>query len=354
MVGIGGYRKLCEGIATALRSTSERLNSATATELDPDARWTLVTQAWQQLDSVLGVLDRFSGRFPISPTRIATTPWATALIDRLERAAEPMRLELECDAHAPEAVWLDGPLIERALFELLHNSKAAGAHKLRIAISAEYESLRGPVFAIEVSDDGPGIPTRFQEQATLPFIGEPATRPGIGLSYVSGVVHAHGGQLQLGATLGEGTTVTIRLPLGAPKAEVKSGGGKTILVVDDEVLTREAVRRVLSTAGYSILQANGGDEALELIHQPGQTIDLILCDVNMPVMSGFELHQRLQEEGCPLQMMFMCGYPAETLSDVPPGVELIDKPFTHQELTASIRRHLDARGVSREPGIDER
>jgi CheY-like chemotaxis protein len=117
------------------------------------------------------------------------------------------------------------------------------------------------------------------------------------------------------------------------------GGTETVLLVEDEAAVRELVRRVLESAGYRVLQADRPSEAERLLAE--EEVDLLLTDVVMPEMSGYELAARALKRRPELRAMFMSGYshPGAGPQQVPG--ELLQKPFTTDELTQTIRKTLD-------------
>jgi CheY-like chemotaxis protein len=124
---------------------------------------------------------------------------------------------------------------------------------------------------------------------------------------------------------------------------VRSAAGKAlILVVDDEEDVRELVREILRTAGYDTVPARHGEEALEVL-KARPDVDLVLTDVMMPQYDGPTLKRRIARDWPGLPVLFMTGYPAETLRALgmlPPGEPPIEKPFPIQELVRKVRRAL--------------
>jgi two-component system, cell cycle sensor histidine kinase and response regulator CckA len=197
---------------------------------------------------------------------------------------------------------------------------------------------------LRVADTGTGMDPATQDRAFEPFF---TTKPlgkagGMGLSVVYGIVSGSGGDVEIVSTPGSGTTVTIHLPAteepppppAAPPASQRAEGeertGGTILLVDDEPDLRDATRRLLERAGYRVLSAGNGAEAIELAGAYPGTIDMLLTDVAMPGMLGRELAHRLTGEQPSLRVLFMSGYAQALLSangNLDPDVELLQKPF---------------------------
>lgn len=117
----------------------------------------------------------------------------------------------------------------------------------------------------------------------------------------------------------------------------------TILVVDDERVVRDLVRRQLEAAGYPVMDAAGGREALQLILDRGAPIGLLVTDVLMPFMNGRELATRVSIIRPDLKVLFISAYSADILSGFgvgPPGVEFLRKPFKHGELPMRVGKLL--------------
>lgn len=116
----------------------------------------------------------------------------------------------------------------------------------------------------------------------------------------------------------------------------------TVLLVDDEPLSRAAARRVLRSLGCHVLEAEGAGQARTLVESE-QQIDLLISDVNMPEMDGFELARRLRSIQPELRTLYICGYPADTIEDAPAGAQIVEKPFTYDDLAERVKSVLEAK-----------
>jgi CheY-like chemotaxis protein len=122
------------------------------------------------------------------------------------------------------------------------------------------------------------------------------------------------------------------------------GTGETVLIVEDEPALRDLACRILDNAGYRVLAAESGAEALKLGAEHPGDIDLLLTDVIMPGALGKEVAERLLEQDPQLRVLYMSGYAQPILASrgtLDPGVTLIEKPFGRTELLAAVRRQLD-------------
>jgi len=210
--------------------------------------------------------------------------------------------------------------------------------------------------ALKVSDTGCGIPTDLLGKIFEPFFTtkEVGKGTGLGLSTVYGIVKQTDGFIFADSEIGHGTSFTIYLPVHAaaePVAQtqptrVETGdlwGSGTILLVEDEAMVRAVAERALSRQGYTVLTANNGEEALELLEgEEGATIDLLISDVVMPMMDGPTLVRAARELFPDLKIIFMSGYAEEQLRksiDVD-RVAFLSKPFSVQQLGAAARDAL--------------
>ena len=124
----------------------------------------------------------------------------------------------------------------------------------------------------------------------------------------------------------------------------------TILVVDDERISRRVAYRILSEEGYRVLESDGGPEALDVLGQAGGRVDLVMLDVVMPGCDGVELAQRILEEWPGMRILYMSAHPAEVL--VRHGLASLDvpflaKPYTRDEALAKVRLALERRQGTR-------
>jgi CheY-like chemotaxis protein len=192
------------------------------------------------------------------------------------------------------------------------------------------------------------MPPEVIERAFEPFY---TTKPqgagtGLGLATVYGIATAAGGDVHLYSEADIGTTVTILLPAvdapaetvtAEPIAETPAGAHlhETILMVEDEDALRQVTNRILTRAGYHVLAANGGPQAIHIAHTHEGPIDLLLTDVIMPRMLGNEVAARVREIRPDTPVLYMSGYAQPVLTEngtLQPGVTIVEKPFTSREL----------------------
>ncbi|MFN3652379.1 MAG: response regulator [Armatimonadota bacterium] len=263
----------------------------------------------------------------------------------------------------PAHVKVDPGHIEQVLVNLVVNARDAMPQGGRITVTIERVSASragGPEgsadwVALSVSDTGCGMDETTQRRIFEPFFSTKASGhgTGLGLPTAQGIVQQSGGRIEMESAPGAGTTFRILLPHSAltPAAislERSLGalprGTETILVVEDEPRLSQLLCSTLRSAGYQVLEAASGDEALRTASGYPGKIDLLLTDVVMPGMSGREVAERLAAERPELRVAFMSGYTDDVV--VRHGVAvgravLIQKPFTPRQLAEKLRAVLD-------------
>jgi DNA-binding response OmpR family regulator len=167
------------------------------------------------------------------------------------------------------------------------------------------------------------------------------------------VVQQCGGYIEVDSEPGKGTTFRIYFPEAArgeghrPEASVPSapvGGDERVLLAEDEILVRQAVRGYLEGAGYRVLDARDGKEAVMLWDEHQGSIDLLITDIVLPELSGSRVVEHVRADRADLPVVFMSAYPEQMLLDegqVPLGARPLQKPFTQYELLHRVREALD-------------
>jgi CheY-like chemotaxis protein len=182
----------------------------------------------------------------------------------------------------------------------------------------------------------------------------PGKGTGLGLATVYGIVKQSGGDIWVYSEPGLGTTFRIYFPRQMSAAEseaaqprlppMPTAGGETILLVEDDEPVREVASDILETAGYWVLPAANGCEALRLCGQHDGTIHLLLTDVVMPELNGCTLAERLASVRPEMRVLYMSGYTDDAIVHhgvLNAGVHFINKPFGASELTRRVREVLN-------------
>jgi two-component system cell cycle sensor histidine kinase/response regulator CckA len=209
--------------------------------------------------------------------------------------------------------------------------------------------------ALRVHDDGPGIRSDHHTRIFEPFF---TTKPlgrgtGLGLSVVYGVMQSHAGAVTVDSAPGQGATFTLYFPEAtaasepveeAPKSQ-RTGGQERILVVEDEDMIRRLVVRLLETRGYDVLAAGSGHEALDLLSNSPEPIELLFVDEVMPGMRGTEFVRQARVIDPGLRALFTTGYELDsTHAESIGGDPVLYKPYTPDQLLRNLRELLDRIG----------
>jgi CheY-like chemotaxis protein len=213
----------------------------------------------------------------------------------------------------------------------------------------------GSYVRLAVSDTGCGMDEQTRARIFEPFFTtkEKGKGTGLGLSTVYGIVTQSGGGVWVYSEPGKGTTFQVYLPRESsvttetafkPSVPKQATGTETILVVEDEEALCKVALRTLGAAGYNVLIAANGDEALRQSAQHAGDIQLLLTDVVMPRMSGRVLAQNLLRARPAIKVLYMSGYTDDTIVHhgvLDTGTQFLAKPFTATDLARKVREVLD-------------
>jgi len=213
----------------------------------------------------------------------------------------------------------------------------------------------GPYVLISVSDTGSGMDRETLKHIFEPFFTtkERGKGTGLGLATVYGIINQSEGHIWAYSEPGRGTTFRIYLPrisrsgepeTATPGAEPANRGSETVLVVEDEGTVRLVAVGSLRKAGYQVLEASNGEEALRVAFTHEGPIHLVLTDVLMPGIHGPELVKHLEERRPAIRALYMSGHADDALLHhgiLEGGLSFLEKPFTRKELTKKVREVLD-------------
>jgi nitrogen-specific signal transduction histidine kinase/ActR/RegA family two-component response regulator len=231
-----------------------------------------------------------------------------------------------------------------------------GAVSFDDAFAAQQQAMAaGKYILLAVSDTGNGMDEATVSRIFEPFFTtkESGKGTGLGLATVYGIVKQSAGHILVYSEPGHGTTFKIYLPSAehkigiASKPEVETASpkrqGSTILLVEDDEIMRSLTRQLLEEHGYTVVEADDGQSALEWVGSHPGPIDLLLTDVVMRRMSGPELAERLNSSQPTLKVVYMSGYTGELMANrevLKPGVTLLEKPFSRTALLNTVHANL--------------
>lgn len=277
-------------------------------------------------------------------------------------------LDLQTQLHAsPLVARVDAGQFEQALMNLCINARDAMPSGGRLTIrtlpvhrdgtpgSTHGTPRSGRFAACEISDTGTGIPERLLSRIFDPFFTTktPGDGTGLGLATTYAIVTDHDGLIEVDSTLGQGTTFRILLPLldqasetavvpkAAPEDEFAARPGEAILAVEDDDRLRPLLQGFLERAGYRVVMAETGTEAILLFDQHRAELSLALLDVMLPGCSGIQVARHIAST-CPrLPVLFSSGCSTDTPGFAEIAGCLITKPFDRLDLLRRIRAALD-------------
>ncbi len=217
----------------------------------------------------------------------------------------------------------------------------------------------GPYVMLSVIDTGKGMPPEIKERIFEPFFTtkEEGKGTGLGLFMVYGIVRKYGGHIAVDSAPGMGTTFRIYLPpvdeqIDPAKEEPAENrlprGGEMVLIVEDDKDLRPLMGQALKKQGYKTLEAANGEEGLLLFDKHRQEIDLVVTDIVMPRMGGFELIDLLAPLYPQLKVLYISGYPDDPSlerRDLSPEKNFIPKPFSLEDLALKVRKVLDGESI---------
>jgi len=266
------------------------------------------------------------------------------------------------------AVNADPNQMEQVLLNFCINSRDAMPEGGRItiqtsnlelddAMAAQQFSLTpGRYVTLSVSDTGIGMDQEIQSHIFEPFFTTkgPERGTGLGLATVYGIVKQSGGHVSVYSEPGRGTTFRVYLPavsqetradeqISAPQELLQ--GTETVLLVEDAAPLRTLYHKILEERGYTVLEADDGQRAIEIAEQYAGDIALLLTDVSLPKMNGSTLAKILLQQRSTLKVLFMSGHSDDVVSGpdhlLPAGAGFLQKPFTTEELFRRMREMLN-------------
>jgi two-component system cell cycle sensor histidine kinase/response regulator CckA len=251
-------------------------------------------------------------------------------------------------------VMMDRAALEQIMMNLMINASDAMPAGGTLSVTSDCRTVSADEAAghglgagvhvrVSVTDTGAGISPEVLERIFEPFFSTKGERgTGMGLSTVYGTVEQAGGWIDVKSKVGQGTTVTVMLPAAGERTDAGAADEPrraTLLLVEDEPALRTLVVTMLEEAGYAVLQAGNGLDAMAVAERHRGQIDLLLTDVVMPRLSGPELAQQMRAMRPGLEVLFMSGYNDSRL--VSRGVaeskaNLLVKPFTPDQLITRV------------------
>ncbi len=290
------------------------------------------------------------------------------VVDFIGRTFDP-RIRVAADIGADLRMDADSTLLAQVLLNLCLNARDAmpegGRIEIRSAAVAASDCAAlgrsdtvGDYIRLTVEDTGSGMAPEVLARVFEPFF---TTKPvgqgtGLGLAMVHGILTQHRGWVEVHSEVGRGTRFDLYVPMspGTPpmiknppavespldRTPMPPARGQTILMVDDESMIRELGRAVLESGGYSVREAEDGEEALVAFRAGSAEIDLVLLDLTMPKLSGQDTFRAMAEIDPRVRVLFSSGYSSDDLAGTEGCLGLLPKPYHPQVLLDTVRRAL--------------
>ncbi len=352
----GGIAHDLNNLLTAILGNSELLQEDLPIEESRDAAGEIHRSADIAASLVERLLDL--GRRSEPARQVVDLNTIVHSMGKMLRSAvrEDIDLELSPNAKNP-FVKADPTQLEQVVLNLVLNARDAieetgvisiETANTRIKKWSAHKRLPGRYVLLSVRDSGAGMDEQTRGHAFEPFFTTKDRRPGrgtgLGLATVYGIVTRCGGFIEVDSAPGAGSTFRVFLPasadvpapIEAPEKVARDGGG-TVLLVEDDHGVRAVVERTLHRAGFRVLTAHDGAEAVALTGSSHGEIDLLLTDIVMPGMSGAQLAGALTSRVPGLAVLYMSGYADERIQG---GAEFLAKPFRPEELLSRVEEVL--------------
>lgn len=268
-----------------------------------------------------------------------------------------------------KAIYADSGQIEQVLINLCVNARDAMPNGGKITIETEncyFDSdyvmsypwaEMGDYVLLSVSDTGAGIPPEIRDRIFEPFFTtkEVGEGTGLGLATVYAITKQHQCGINIYSETGYGVTFQIYFPAAQGPNEIRSkkrsisepcGGTETILLAEDDDAVRDLAVSILDRAGYRVVVARDGEEAIQLFQQNQDGIDLAVLDAIMPKKNGRVVYDFIKMHRSKMPVLFSTGYGFNVLKNIhlpDDGIQLIGKPYGPRELLQKVREVLDTR-----------
>jgi two-component system, cell cycle sensor histidine kinase and response regulator CckA len=370
----GGIAHDFNNLLTGILGETDLLLSGLPAGTATHERLERIQQTARRAAELTSALLAYTGRTNLE-RRVLDLSALTADMARLLETVVGHQAELRLQpAHDPVKVEVDATQLRQVVMNLVTNAADAcvGLRDAVVVIATGVLDVEGGELAsmvggdelvageyayLEIRDSGMGMEPETVPQIFDPFFTSKDSGRGLGLATVRGIVRAHGGAIDLRTEPGFGSTFRVILPRSeAPLTPTEDASlslrmpmgivGTTVLVVDDEEAVRAVTRAVLEREGAMVEEAADGEAAVELLARDPDAIDLVLLDVTMPGMSGFETLDALRLLNEDLPVVMISGYMEPGVSLEARGTErvrFLHKPFRIDGLLENIAKALRER-----------
>jgi len=329
-----------------------------------------VVQAAERAAALAQNMLAFSGRglFEIFPLNLNELLREMSLLP-VTTVPEPVQLNLDLTEPLPK-IEADKEQIQQVLAKVISNAvDAIGNQPGNIIIStavidlstetdrflqgSDHPILTGKYVLLTVQDDGCGMDIETQTKMFDPFFTTKGMGRGLGLAAVLGIVRSHGGGVQVESELGRGTLFRLVFPVIGDKSDLEVGEtavsvsqrptGDHVLVIDDEEIVCDAVNDILELDDIPVMKATDGETGIDMYQQNQAKIGLVLLDLSMPGMDGFDTFHGLRQVNPHIPVIISSGYDEKEVMrrfDDKVLLGFLKKPYKLNALLETVKRHL--------------
>ncbi len=326
-----------------------------------------VLKAADRAKSLTRQLLAYSRRQVLHPANLNLNHLIQKLLDMLKRLiGDSIEIHFE-PAGDLSSVKADAGQLEQAILNLCVNARDGMPEGGRLTLKTDHVSFTesfckqhpwakaGRFVRLTVSDTGVGISPEIMDKVFEPFFTTKGVGKGsgLGLSMVYGVFNQQGGMVDVSSELGKGASFKVYLPavdekvaskLSAERKEKAPKGRETVLLAEDDRMVRRFVTEVLELAGYQVIAAHDGEQAVELYRTHAAQTNLVIMDVMMPKLNGLKAQEMIQNIDPQVRTILASGYSSETIDPSileNPRTHFIQKPFDLGSLLREVREILD-------------
>ena len=359
----GGIAHDFNNLLTVVLGNLELVRTGAATGADADEMLAATQRAAQQAADLTKQMLGFARRQPLRTTTVDLNALVRESISLLRRTIDP-RITIHFHP-APDLLpaAADPVQVQQVLMNLCLNARDAmpegGTLTLETANHLAPDASDGlprEVLRLSVTDTGVGMSDEVRAKVFEPFFTTKGVGQGtgLGLAVVYGVAKAHGGWVDVASAPGAGSRFDVFLPRGHRTEEraargpadgadaVPSGRGETVLVADDEPAVRDIAKTALEMAGYRVLVAADGAEAVAVFRASDERVSAAVLDASMPRLSGRQVFEEIRRADPTVKVLFASGYHGAAGAAVEPGTGALNKPYTPSQLAAAVYQLLAA------------
>ncbi len=367
----GGVAHDFNNLLTVIRSASDLLRRP---QLNDESRRRYVDAISNTADraaKLTGQLLAFARRQSLMPEVFDVGARVTLLGEMIGTLTGSRIRYLSTGSDAESYIKADASQFDTAIVNIVVNARDAMDGEGSITVNVAQvdcipatrtdPAIEGHFVAVAIRDSGAGIAPEHLQRVFEPFFTTKAVGmgTGLGLSQVFGFAKQSGGDVQIESVLGHGTTITVYLQRvevervavpaenTAPIADPDSGHGLRVLVVEDNADVGEFAAQSLIEMGYLTVLAADGQQALMQLDREPEGFDVVFSDVVMPGISGIELARRIRRRWPCLPILLTSGYSHVLAKSGTDGFELLQKPYSVDQMTLMLTKVIKARGADR-------